>query len=139
MAEQYRLEMIGVSKSFPGVKALDWINLKERLGTLVPAEESSRFIVRDLVTPGDFIVLVVPIDSAAPKIQLILTHQQTISDILDAGTTAIVVKETELKSTLDSLGKKPALVITDSQAFKEVDKDTPSDIPLTSFSILFAR
>lgn len=104
--------------------------LKERLGTLVPAEESSRFIVRDLVTPGDFIVLVVPIDSAAPKGRLILPQQQTIRDLLDAGTTAIVVKETELKSTLDSLGKKPALVITDSQAFKEVDKDTPSDIHL---------
>ena len=82
--------------------------LKERLGSLVPSEDSSRFIVRDLVKPG-------------------------------AGTTAIVVKEMELKSTLDLLGKKPALVITDSQAFKEVDKDTPSDILLTSFSILFAR
>ena len=85
--------------------------MKERLGTLVPAEESSRFIVRDLVTPGDVIVLVVPIDSAAPKGRLILPQQQTIRDLLDAGTTAIVVKETELKSTLDSLGKKPALVI----------------------------
>ena len=106
--------------------------LKERLGSLVPSEDSSRFIVRDLVKPGDFVVLVVPIDSAAPKGRL-------IRDLLDAGTTAIVVKETELKSTLDSLGKKPALVITDSQAFKEVDKDTPSDILLTSFSILFAR
>ena len=84
-------------------------------------------------------MLVVPIDSAAPKGRLILPQQQTIRDLLDAGTTAIVVKETELKSTLDSLGKKPALVITDSQAFKEVDKDTPSDILLTSFSILFAR
>ena len=113
--------------------------LKERLGSLVPSEDSSRFIVRDLVKPGDFVVLVVPIDSAAPKGRLILPQQQTIRDLLDAGTTAIVVKETELKSTLDSLGKKPALVITDSQAFKEVDKDTPSDILLTSFSILFAR
>ena len=113
--------------------------LKERLGSLVPSEDSSRFIVRDLVNPGDFVVLVVPIDSAAPKGRLILPQQQTIRDLLDAGTTAIVVKETELKSTLDSLGKKPALVITDSQAFKEVDKDTPSDILLTSFSILFAR
>ena len=109
--------------------------LKERLGSLVPSEDSSRFIVRDLVKPGDFVVLVVPIDSAAPKGRLILPQQQTIRDLLDA----IVVKETELKSTLDSLGKKPALVITDSQAFKEVDKDTPSDILLTSFSILFAR
>ena len=106
--------------------------LKERLGSLVPSEDSSRFIVRDLVKPGDFVVLVVPIDSAAPKGRLILPQQQTIRDLLDAGTTAIVVKETELKSTLDSLGKKPALVITDSQAFKEVDKDTPS-------AILFAR
>ena len=106
--------------------------LKERLGSLVPSEDSSRFIVRDLVKPGDFVVLVVPIDSAAPKGRLILPQQQTIRDLLDAGTTAIVVKETELKSTLDLLGKKPALVITDSQAFKEVDKDTPSDI-------LFAR
>ena len=113
--------------------------LKERLGSLVPSEDSSRFIVRDLVKPGDFVVLVVPIDSAAPKGRLILPQQQTIRDLLDAGTTAILVKETELKSTLDSLGKKPALVITDSQAFKEVDKDTPSDILLTSFSILFAR
>ena len=113
--------------------------LKDRLGSLVPSEDSSRFIVRDLVKPGDFVVLVVPIDSAAPKGRLILPQQQTIRDLLDAGTTAIVVKETELKSTLDSLGKKPALVITDSQAFKEVDKDTPSDILLTSFSILFAR
>ena len=94
--------------------------LKERLGSLVPSEDSSRFIVRDLVKPGDFVVLVVPIDSAAPKGRLILPQQQTIRDLLDAGTTAIVVKETELKSTLDSLGKKPALVITDSQAFKEV-------------------
>lgn len=113
--------------------------LKERLGSLVPSEDSSRFIVRDLVNPGDFVVLVVPIDSAAPKGRLILPQQQTIRDLLDAGTTAIVVKETELKSTLDSLRKKPALVITDSQAFQEVDKDTPSDILLTSFSILFAR
>ena len=107
--------------------------LKERLGSLVPSEDSSRFIVRDLVKPGDFVVLVVPIDSAAPKGRLILPQQQTIRDLLDAGTTAIVVKETELKSTLDSLGKKPALVITDSQAFKEVDKDTPSDILLTRY------
>ena len=113
--------------------------LKERLGKLVPSEDTSRFIVRDLVNPGDFVVLVVPIDSAAPKGRLILPQQQTIRDLLDADTTAIVVKETELKSTLDSLGKKPALVITDSQAFKEVAKDTPCDIPLTSFSILFAR
>ena len=95
--------------------------------------------MRDLVKPGDFVVLVVSDRLGGTKGRLILPQQQTIRDLLDAGTTAIVVKETELKSTLDSLGKKPALVITDSQAFKEVDKDTPSDILLTSFSILFAR
>ena len=113
--------------------------LKEEIGKLVPTDDDTLKIVGDLVCPNDFVILVVPIDSAAPKGRLILPQQQTIRDLLDAGTTAIVVKETELKSTLDSLGKKPALVITDSQAFKEVDKDTPSDILLTSFSILFAR
>ena len=113
--------------------------LKEKIASLAPSDDNGHRIVADLIHPGDFVVLVVPIDKAAPKGRLILPQQQTIRDLLDAGTTAIVVKETELKSTLDSLGKKPALVITDSQAFKEVDKDTPSDIPLTSFSILFAR
>ena len=113
--------------------------LKELMTTKLPTDDQTGKIVGDLLSPLDFVVLVVPIDSAAPKGRLILPQQQTIRDLLDAGTTAIVVKETELKSTLDSLGKKPALVITDSQAFKEVDKDTPSDILLTSFSILFAR
>ena len=114
-------------------------DLKERMARLVSTDGNEKHLVADLVNPLDIVVLVVPIDKAAPKGRLILPQQQTIRDLLDAGTTAIVVKETELKSTLDSLGKKPALVITDSQAFKEVDKDTPSDIPLTSFSILFAR
>lgn len=83
--------------------------LKERLGSLVPSEDSSRFIVRDLVKPGDFVVLVVPIDSAAPKGRLFFRNSRRSVIFLDAGTTAIVVKETELKSTLDSLGKKPRL------------------------------
>ncbi len=87
----------------------------------------------------DFVVLVVPIDSSAPKGRLILPQQQTIRDILEAGAVSVVVKDTELKETLNNLGKKPALVITDSQAFKEVAKIVPEDIPLTSFSILFAR
>mgnify|MGYP001003208002 FL=1 len=116
--------------------------LKERLGTLVPAEESSRFIVRDLVTPGDFIVLVVPIDSAAPKGRLILPQQQTIRDILERGALSLVVRDTELKSTLDhflSQGVCPKLVVTDSQAFARVSKDVPENITLTSFSILFSR
>ena len=113
--------------------------LKERLGSLVPSEDSSRFIVRDLVKPGDFVVLVVPIDSAAPKGRLILPQQQTIRDLLEAGAASIVVKETELEKTLEEIGKKPALVITDSQAFGKVSKIVPEDIKLTSFSILFAR
>ena len=124
------------------VSASDGMNnqeLKEKIASLKSEDTHKYPLIQDLIEPLDLVILVVPIDKAAPKGRLILPQQQTIRDLLDAGTTAIVVKETELKSTLDSLGKKPALVITDSQAFKEVDKDTPSDIPLTSFSILFAR
>ena len=84
-------------------------------------------------------VLVVPIDKAAPKGRLILPQQQTIRDILESDATAIVVKEDELSRTLETLGKKPSLVITDSQVFAKVSKATAQDIPLTSFSILFAR
>lgn len=113
--------------------------LKERIANLSKKEESERRIVGDLISPGDFVVLVVPIDSAAPKGRLILPQQQTIRDILDAGAVSIVVKDTELKETLHNLGKKPRLVITDSQAFKKVSQDTPEDVLLTSFSILFAR
>mgnify|MGYP002587976390 CR=1 FL=1 len=112
--------------------------LKEELGALEGKEEE-RKIVGDLLEPSDFVVLVVPIDSAAPKGRLILPQQQTIRDILDADASAIVVKETELTKTLASLGKKPKMVITDSQVFGKVAKDTPKDILLTSFSILFAR
>lgn len=113
--------------------------LKEKIAALAARDESQRRIVGDLIKPSDFVVLVVPIDSAAPKGRLILPQQQTIRDVLDAGATAIVVKETEYRETLESLGKKPRLVITDSQAFKKVSAETPEDIPLTSFSILFAR
>lgn len=112
--------------------------VKNQLGTFVPEEEEKR-IVSDLIEPSDFVVLVVPIDSAAPKGRLILPQQQTIRDVLESDATAIVVKETELRSTLEHLGKKPKMVITDSQAFSKVSKDTPDDILLTSFSILFAR
>ncbi len=114
-------------------------SLKEMLGQLASADEKSNYIVADLIQPNDFVVLVTPIDSAAPKGRLILPQQQTIRDILDCGAISIVTKETELKHTLDNIGKKPALVITDSQAFAPVAKDTPLDIPLTSFSILMAR
>lgn len=113
--------------------------LKEMLGKLAKTEESEQRIVADLIQPNDFVVLVTPIDSAAPKGRLILPQQQTIRDILDAGAIAIVTKETELHHTLTHLGKTPALVITDSQAFAPVAKDTPQEIPLTSFSILMAR
>ena len=113
--------------------------LKEAIGKLAATEEKNKFIVADLIQPNDFVVLVTPIDSSAPKGRLILPQQQTIRDILDVGAVSIVTKETELVHTLENIGKKPALVITDSQAFAPVAKDTPLDIPLTSFSILMAR
>ena len=113
--------------------------LKEQIATLAPKDGDSLPIVRDLLRPHDFVVLVVPIDSSAPKGRLILPQQQTIRDILEAQAISIVVKDTELEDTLETLGKTPALVITDSQAFKEVAKLVPRQIPLTSFSILFAR
>ena len=116
--------------------------LKERIGALVKAasaEADEKRIVTDLIQPEDVVVLVVPIDSAAPKRRLILPQQQTIRDVLESGAISVVTRETELPQTLLALGKKPALVITDSQAFKKVNADTPADVPLTSFSILFAR
>ena len=113
--------------------------LKELIASLAPAEDGGRRIVGDLIHPSDFVVLVVPIDKAAPKGRLILPQQQTIRDILESDATAIVAKEDELSRTLETLGKKPSLVITDSQVFAKVSKATAQDIPLTSFSILFAR
>ena len=113
--------------------------LKELLARQLPQDTAPKSIVADLLKPLDFVVLVVPIDSAAPKGRLILPQQQTIRDILEAKASAIVVQETELAETLNSLGKKPKMVITDSQVFKKVSAVTPDDILLTSFSILFAR
>lgn len=113
--------------------------LKERIARLAKCEENPRRIVADLLSPGDVVVLVVPIDSAAPKGRLILPQQQTIRDVLEAGAIAAVTRETELVRTLSALSEKPRIVITDSQAFGRVNRDTPEDIPLTSFSILFAR
>lgn len=113
--------------------------LKEKIAALAKVEESKLKIVGDIINPSDFVVLVVPIDKAAPKGRLILPQQQTIRDILEADATAIVVKEFELKETLENIGKKPKIVITDSQVFAKVSADTPKDIWLTSFSILFAR
>lgn len=112
--------------------------LKELIAHLVPNTES-KSLVADLINPNDFIVLVVPIDSSAPKGRLILPQQQVIRNILDTHAISVVVRETELQQTLKSLNKKPSLVITDSQVFKRVSLNTPSDIHLTSFSILMAR
>ena len=113
--------------------------LKQAIVTLANSEDSDKKIVADLIKPLDIVVLVVPIDAAAPKGRLILPQQQTIRDILDAGAVSVVVKDTELKETLEKLGTKPRLVITDSQAFGKVSAIVPDDIQLTSFSILFAR
>ena len=113
--------------------------LKERIASLAVTDELKLRLVGDLLEPSDFVILVVPIDKAAPKGRLILPQQQTIRDVLEAGAAAIVIKEDELSNTLENLGKKPKLVITDSQVFAKVSKETPEDIWLTSFSILFAR
>ncbi len=124
------------------VSALNKLNierLKEKIASAVKTRAESRRIVADLIKPGDTVVLVTPIDESAPKGRLILPQQQTIRDILDTHATAIVTRETELAQTLDSLKNPPALVVTDSQAFGVVSKIVPEDIPLTSFSILFAR
>ena len=117
--------------------------LKERIAALAPKEEENRRIVGDLLSPGDLVCLVIPIDKAAPKGRLILPQQQTIRDILDTGALALAVRDTELKAALEGQdgrpGFHPALVITDSQAFASVASIVPPQIPLTSFSILFAR
>lgn len=117
--------------------------LKERIAALAPKEEENRRIVGDLLSPGDLVCLVIPIDKAAPKGRLILPQQQTIRDILDTGALALAVRDTELKAALEGQdgrpGFHPALVITDSQAFANVASIVPPQIPLTSFSILFAR
>ena len=112
--------------------------LKEMIGRLKKEDRNVRFVA-DFVNEGDYVIMVVPIDTAAPKGRIILPQQQALRDILDSGARAIVVKEDKLKETIDSIGVKPALVITDSQVFEKVNAVTPGDIPLTSFSILMAR
>lgn len=112
--------------------------LKERLAAMLP-DKGERRLVADLIKPLDVVMLVVPIDAAAPKGRLILPQQQAIRDLLEAGAIPMTVRETELKDALTKLSEKPALVITDSQAFEEVADIVPEDIPLTSFSILMAR
>ena len=113
--------------------------LKETIARLVKTDEDKLRIVGDLLHPEDLVVLVVPIDKAAPKGRLILPQQQTIRDVLEADATCVVTKEYELRATLEQLRKPPAMVITDSQVFAKAAADTPPDVPLTSFSILMAR
>jgi [FeFe] hydrogenase H-cluster maturation GTPase HydF len=128
-------EILVSAKTKSGIK-----ELKERIAAL--SDNSGGLLpplVSDLIAPGDFVVLVIPIDSAAPKGRLILPQQQTIRDILASHAVAVTVRETELRKTLQQLGKKPKLVITDSQVFGKVSAEVPDDILLTSFSILFVR
>lgn len=113
--------------------------LKERMARLVKTREQTGKLVSDLVRPGDVLILVVPIDKSAPKGRLILPQQQVIRDALEAGAMPMVTRETEYPMALERLGRKPALVVTDSQVFGVVSKATPEDVPLTSFSILMAR
>ena len=138
-AEQNALLSSGQEQYVSALTGAGIYELKECIGKLTPNEDMTLKIVGDLLHPGDFVVLVVPIDSAAPKGRLILPQQQTIRDVLEANAAAIVVKESELKQTLEQLGRSPAMVITDSQVFERVSEEVSEEIPLTSFSILMAR
>ena len=138
-AEQNALLSSGKEQYVSALTGAGIYELKECIGKLTPNEDMTLKIVGDLLHPGDFVVLVVPIDSAAPKGRLILPQQQTIRDVLEANAAAIVVKESELKQTLEQLGRSPAMVITDSQVFEQVSGVVSEEIPLTSFSILMAR
>ena len=133
-----------VKDSYPEIyvsatKNINITELKDLLGSLAKSKENNKKIVADLLEKGDVVILVTPIDESAPKGRLILPQQQTIRDIIDAGCMAFVCQDTELTETLASLAKPPKMVITDSQAFGRVSKMVPQEIPLTSFSILFAR
>ena len=138
VAEALRLESDNIltvsSDSGTGIR-----QLKEAIGHLPVKKEEDRPLIRDLLAPGDLVVLVVPIDSAAPKGRLILPQQQVIRDALEAGAIPVVTRETELKQALAGLVKPPRMVVTDSQVFGRVAKEVPEEIPLTSFSILMAR
>ncbi len=117
--------------------------LKEKIGELYRAwkaeQGEERKLVSDLLEKGDQVILVIPIDKAAPKGRLILPQQQVIRDLLDARCTAVCIQEDNVKATLESMRKPPAMVITDSQVFARVQEDVPEEVPLTSFSILMAR
>jgi len=136
-AEMKELPENGIS-----VSARDKTNiheLKERLAAMAKDTGTERRIVGDLLAPGSTVVLVTPVDEAAPKGRMILPQQQTLRDVLDADCMAFVTKEYQLESALSSLSSPPAMVITDSQAFGMVSRIVPEEVPLTSFSILMAR
>lgn len=133
--KRLNLKLIEVS----AVKRQGIEELKREIINKAPSSLTENPLIGDLISPGDIVVLVVPIDKAAPKGRLILPQQQAIRDVLDHNAIAVVTKETELKNTLSSLARKPRIVVTDSQAFARVAQDTPRDVPMTSFSILFAR
>ncbi len=122
------------AQSGQGVNAL-----KERLAVLAGSAGNQRRLLADIVKAGDTVVLVIPIDESAPKGRLILPQQHTIRELLEIGATVVAVKDTELQATLNTLKAPPNLVITDSQVFGAVSKIVPRNVPLTSFSILFAR
>ncbi len=113
--------------------------LKERIGAFAQTAKKDKYIIADLLEPGDIAVLVIPVDEAAPKGRLILPQQQTMRELLDIHCSFISCQPEELSATLSALSRKPKIVVTDSQAFEKVAADTPDDVPLTSFSILFAR
>ncbi len=139
-SENYDFTLLG--DNFVKVSALTRSgieNFKNVLGNLAKTSSISKPIVSDLISAGDVVIMVTPIDSAAPKGRLILPQQLVLRDIIDSDAIAVVVKENQLSETFEKLSSKPALVITDSQVFDVVDKLTPSDVPLTSFSILMAR
>lgn len=124
------------------VSAVSGINierLKNKISEAAKTEKNEKRVVADIINAGDTVVLVTPIDESAPKGRLILPQQQTIRDVLDSGALAVVTRDKELVTTLEALKNSPALVITDSQAFGYVSSVLPDGVPLTSFSILFAR
>ena len=133
-------EKLAENEIYVSAKTGENVNLlKEKMATFSKGDEEEKKLVSDLISQGDLVVLVIPIDAAAPKGRIILPQQQTLREILDSGAMAVCCRDTELSETLEALGRKPKLVITDSQAFGKVSKSVPEDVMLTSFSILFAR
>lgn len=136
----YRPQNIPENAVFVSTKTGEGIEqLKEMLGALANRDAEERYIIRDLIAPDDPVVLVTPIDESAPKGRLILPQQQTLREVLDANADALLVQPAQLGRLLASLNRPPRMVVTDSQAFAEVAKIVPADVPLTSFSILMAR